>query len=123
MSIHDPSNPAASATSGHAIRRRSFLRFAGLGAAGLATQSLARAAEPPIQGFERSADSPEGSRGWQAVSDRKIRMGVIGYGVCRFGADFSFQTHPNVEVIAVSDLIPDRCEALAKACRCSKSYT
>jgi len=122
MSIHDPSKPAASATDAHAIRRRSFLRFAGLGAAGLAAQSLARAAEPPIQGFERSADSPEGSGGWQPVSDRKIRMGIIGYGVCRFGADFSFQTHPNVEVLAVSDLIPDRCEALAKACSCSRTY-
>jgi predicted dehydrogenase len=27
-----------------------------------------------------------------------------------------------VEIVAVSDLIPDRCAALAKACRCSKTY-
>jgi predicted dehydrogenase len=42
--------------------------------------------------------------------------------VCRFGAAFSFQDHPNVEVVAVSDLFPDRCAGLAKACRCPKTY-
>jgi predicted dehydrogenase len=46
----------------------------------------------------------------------------VGYGVCRFGADFGFQNHPNVEIVAVSDLFPDRCEALAKACKCAKTY-
>jgi len=122
MSIPDPSISTSAAKPAYAIRRRLFLQFAGLGAAGFAAQSLARSAEPAIQGFERSADLPESSKGWQAVSDRKIRMGIIGYGVCRFGADFGFQDHPNVEVTAVSDLIPDRCEALAKACRCSKTY-
>jgi predicted dehydrogenase len=59
---------------------------------------------------------------WQPVSDRKIRVGIVGYGVCRFGAAFGFQNHPNVDVVAVSDLFPDRCEALAKACRCARTY-
>jgi predicted dehydrogenase len=122
MSLGDSPERFHASNSTRTYGRRSFLRFAGLGAAGLAAQRLAQAAEPPIQGFERSADSPEAAQGWQAVSDRKIRMGIIGYGVCQFGADFSFQTHPNVEIVAVSDLIPDRCEALAKACRCSKNY-
>ena len=49
-------------------------------------------------------------------------MGIVGYGVCKFGAAFSFQDHPNVEVVAVSDLIPDRCTGLAKATRCQKTY-
>ena len=44
------------------------------------------------------------------------------YGLCRFGAAFSFQDHPNVEVVAVSDLFPDRCAGLVKACRCVKTY-
>ena len=30
--------------------------------------------------------------------------------------------HPNVEVVAVSDLIPERCAQLAKACRCERTY-
>jgi len=46
----------------------------------------------------------------------------VGYGVCRMGAAFGFQDHPNVEVVAVSDLIPERCGDLMKACRCPKSY-
>ena len=48
--------------------------------------------------------------------------GIAGYGLCRFGAQFSLQDHPNVDVVAVSDLFPDRCAALAKACRCEKTY-
>jgi predicted dehydrogenase len=56
------------------------------------------------------------------VSDRKIRVGLIGYGVCKFAAAFGFQDHPNVEVVAVSDLIPERCADLAKITRCKKTY-
>jgi hypothetical protein len=46
----------------------------------------------------------------------------VGYGFCKFGAAFGFQDHPNVEVVAVSDLFPDRRDGLAKACRCNKTY-
>lgn len=59
---------------------------------------------------------------WKPVSERKVRVGIVGYGVCRFGAAFGFQDHPNVEIVAVSDLIPDRRQGLMKACRCDKSY-
>jgi predicted dehydrogenase len=59
---------------------------------------------------------------WKPVSGRKLRFGIVGYGVCRFGAAFGFQDHPNVEIVAVSDLIPDRRRGLMKACRCDKSY-
>lgn len=107
--------------------RRDFLQIVATTAAAGAIPGLihqAPAAEPPlrIQGFEKSATSPEASKGWKPVSDRRIRVGIVGYGVCRFGAEFGFQDHPNVEVVAVSDLFPDRCAALAKACRCAKTY-
>jgi len=59
---------------------------------------------------------------WKPISERKVRIGIVGYGVCRFGAAFGFQDHPNVEIVAVSDLIPDRRRGLMKACRCDKSY-
>ncbi len=59
---------------------------------------------------------------WTPTSDRKIRVGIVGYGVCKFGAQFGFQDHPNVEVIAVSDLIAERREELMERCRCGKSY-
>jgi len=81
-----------------------------------------RAGEKPIPGFERTAGDEQTSAGWKPVSDRKIRVGIVGYGLCKFGADFGFQNHPNVEVVAVSDLFPDRCDGLARACRCAKTY-
>jgi predicted dehydrogenase len=59
---------------------------------------------------------------WQPFSDRKIRVGLVGYGYSRFSAAFEFQHHPNVEVVAVSDLFPDRCAALAKHVACAKTY-
>jgi predicted dehydrogenase len=103
------------------LSRRTFLQAMGVSAAGLGLQS-ATAAEPLIQGFERGAEDPNASKDWKPVSDRKIRVGIVGYGVCKFGAEFGFQDHPNVEVVAVSDLIPDRCAELAKVCRCAKTY-
>ena len=73
--------------------------------AGLAGMDmLAAAGEKAIQGFDETATSTRNDAVWEPVSDRKIRVGIVGYGVCRFGAAFSFQDHPNVEVTAVSDL-------------------
>ena len=103
--------------------RRGFLQTMGAGTAALAAVgSAALAEEKPIQGFEQQAADPEDSKQWKPISDRKIRVGLVGYGVCRFGAAFGFQDHPNVEVVAVSDLVPDRCAGLAKAARCAKTY-
>lgn len=106
----------------HSINRRAFLQATGLGAAALGLPALAHAAEKPIQGFEKATDAPDASKGWRPVSDRKIRVGLVGHGVCKFAAAFGFQDHPNVEVVAVSDLFPDRCAELAKVTRCVKSY-
>jgi predicted dehydrogenase len=98
-----------------AVDRRGFLGAVGVGSLGAmlagsfpAGRALAARAAPKKE--------------WKAVSDRKVRVGIVGYGFCRFGAKFGFQDHPNVEVVAVSDLIPDRRAGLMKACRCDKSY-
>jgi predicted dehydrogenase len=104
------------------FNRRCFLQAIGVGATALGLPNLGVAQEKPIQGFEKTEQDPNASKGWHAASERKIRVGIAGYGFCQFGAAFGFQNHPNVEVIAVSDLIPDRCAALAKACRCAKTY-
>lgn len=102
--------------------RRAFMH-ATAACAGLAGMDmLAAAGEKAIQGFDETATSTRNDAVWEPVSDRKIRVGIVGYGVCRFGAAFSFQDHPNVEVTAVSDLFPDRCSELAKVCRCEKTY-
>lgn len=103
--------------------RRSFLKSAAIGATSLGAASAALAAEPSqIQGFEEENANPQTAKQWTPVSDRKVRMGIVGYGVCKFGAQFSLQDHPNVEVVAVSDLFPDRCRALANVCKCDKTY-
>jgi predicted dehydrogenase len=104
------------------LSRRSFLQSLGLGAAALTMGRNGSAQEKVIQGFERGAVELAASKDWKPISDRKIQVGIAGYGLCKFGADFAFQDHPNVEVVAVSDLIADRCAALAKACRCAKTY-
>lgn len=97
------------------IDRRGFLENLGrlsLGAAAVTSFSTGAAASR-----QQSAEKT-----WEPVSDRKVRVGIVGYGVCRFGADFGFQDHPNVEIVAVSDLIPERREGLMQACRCERSY-
>jgi predicted dehydrogenase len=76
-----------------------------------------------IPGFEVSARTTEAAKQWRAVSDRKIRVGIAGYGLCRFGASFSFQHHPNVEVVAVSDAVPEQRAMLARDCRCDREYS
>ena len=106
----------------NSITRRSFLQSVGLGSAALAVTPAARAQEKVIQGFEKARSTMDASKGWKPVSDRKIRVGLVGNGVCKFASAFGFQDHPNVEVVAVSDLIPGRCEELAKVTRCAKTY-
>lgn len=106
--------------------RRRFLKLTGLGAVGLGLQQFGckegSKSAPTIQGLENVSEKPDSSRVWVPVSDRKIRVGLVGYGVCKFSAAFGFQNHPNVEVVAVSDLIPERCAELAKVTRCKKTY-
>jgi predicted dehydrogenase len=98
----------------HPVHRREFLETLGVGSLGavLAGGNAARTL----------AAEPTNPKTWQPISDRKIRFGIVGYGVCRFGAEFGFQDHPNVEIVAVSDLIPERRDGLMKACRCGKAY-
>jgi len=60
----------------------------------------------PIPGFGQTARDSTVSEGWNPFSDRKLRVGLVGNGFCQFAAAFGFQDHPNVEVVAVSDLIP-----------------
>ncbi len=92
----------------------------GDGAAGSAEATPGTAG---IQGFEQAITDEAVAKSWRSVSDRKIRVGIAGYGVCGFGAAFHFQDHPNVTVAAVADLDPDKCAELAKKCRCETMYS
>jgi predicted dehydrogenase len=117
-------HPSVSSRAGDSTRhsRRGFLQRATLLAAAGAGLQQGFGQEKPIQGFEKATEDPNASSEWKPISDRKIRVGLVGHGVCQFAAAFGFQDHPNVEVAAVSDLFPDRCANLAKVTRCSKTY-
>lgn len=103
------------------ISRRNFMRTAGIGAVALGYSCSTRN-KNVIQGFEDTNEDQNLTQNWVPFSERKIRMGIVGYGYCKFGAAFGFQNHPNVDIVAVSDLIPERCDELAKDCKCSKTY-
>jgi predicted dehydrogenase len=122
MNPSSPKSDNSQPTKTNSISRRNFLTTTLASAAALGLPSISTAQQKPIQGFEKSATDPSASKGWQPISDRKLRVGIVGYGVCQFGAAFGFQDHPNVEIIAVSDLLSDRCGNLSKACRCAKTY-
>ena len=124
------------------ISRRNFMQTIGnaglaIGLSGMAGRAMAAGVKPKqskgevprdadgniIPGFRESDKIVTSSNNiWKPYSDRKVRVGIAGFGLCQFGAQFSFQTHPNVEVVAVTDLDPGRCAGLAKACNCKKTY-
>ena len=111
------------------VSRRGFIQ--GIGGAGaiLGLGGKAMGAKAPkdadgniIPGFEKIKEDPNASKGWKKVSDRKIKVGIAGYGLCSFGGAFFYQSHPNVEVVAATDLDPARCALLAKAVGAKKTY-
>ena len=59
--------------------RRSFL----MGAAGaVAVSGIPAAGREVIQGFEEVKSNVAPSDEWTPASDRRLRVGIIGYGVC-----------------------------------------
>ena len=44
------------------------------------------------------------SLGVPFVARALLGLGIVGHGVCKFGLAFDLQNHPNVELVAVSDL-------------------
>ncbi len=99
--------------------RRQFLGMAGTGAMAMAMM--------PGFGFAGkdavTAQVPlTSNKPWVPISDRKVKVGLVGYGYSKFGAAFGFQNHPNVEVVAVSDIIPERCAEMARVVGCKKTY-
>ena len=110
-----------------------FMRIPGLlsglfGTFGVADQGAAKEAPRDadgnvIPGFEKDQKTTTSAvEEWQPVSDRKVKVGIAGFGLCQFGAQFFYQNHPNVEVVAATDLDPKRCAALAKAVGAKTTY-
>jgi hypothetical protein len=121
-----------------ALNRRNFLQGLGMGAAAFGALSFSNslnAAEDDlprdahgnvIPGFgkedQKANEKNERPVKWEKKSDRKIKVGIAGFGLCKFGAAFFYQNHPNVEVVAATDLDPGRCKALAKRVGAKKTY-
>ena len=103
------------------ISRKHFF----IGSAAVFAASGLKAAAPnpvgKIQGFDESNEAKTDGP-WEPFSDKKVRVGIAGYGVCTFGAQFSFQDHPNVEVVAATDLDPERCKKLAEVVHAKRTY-
>ena len=106
------------------ISRRSFITNTALGAGLMVADTGVAMAQDvkTIAGFDDTNTEIDESKVWQQKYDRKIKMGLVGFGVCQFGTAFSLQNHPNVEIIAVSDLIPERCATMAQVAKCPKTY-
>ena len=108
------------------VHRRGFLGGtlgAGLAALGHGVVSGQETPSPEnIAGFDATQSLVDESQEWVRTFDRRIRVGLVGFGVCQFGTQFGLQNHPNVELIGVSDLIPQRCAAMAQAAGTDRTY-
>jgi predicted dehydrogenase len=104
------------------VSRRSFLASSAAAAATAASLLNDSGDAQEIPGFDQTKTDIDRTKAWQPFSDRKIRLGIVGHGVCRFGLAFDLQHHPNVELVAVSDLFPDRRADMAKKAKCEKTY-
>ena len=94
--------------------------FLGFGGAFLASSAFAAANQPKdkdgkvIAGFDETDAGKIAAKKWEPFSDKKVRVGIAGHGVCAFGCEFGYENHPNVEVVACTDLDPQRCDDMAK---------
>ena len=104
------------------LSRKSFLG----GSLAFFAASGTKAADPDpngkIFGLDEKGSGKISSRKWEPFSDRKVRVGIAGEGVCSFGSHFAYQTHPNVEVVTVTDLDPARCKLLQERTKAPKTY-
>jgi len=64
--------------------RRNFMKYAAAGAgrpASCRRPSRRRRKKKPIQGFEKTDSNTRTDKAWEPVSDRRIRVGIVGYGL------------------------------------------
>ncbi len=83
-------------------------------AAGCASAAGKSGREQGIAGFDETNAGKLQQKAWEPFSDKKVRVGIAGHGLCQFGCEFGYENHPNVEVVACTDLDPQRCDDMAK---------
>ena len=99
--------------------RKGFLGLGGMTALFAATGCQSAVAgksgkEQGIAGFDETDAGKVAAKKWEPFSDKVVRVGIAGHGVCQFGCEFGYECHPNVEVVACTDLDPKRCDDMAK---------
>ena len=102
--------------------------FLGFGGAFLASSAFAAANQPKdkdgkvIAGFDETDAGRIAAKKWEPFSEKKVRVGIAGHGLCAFGCQFGYQNHPNVEVVACTDLDPARCAAMQKELKAPRTF-
>ena len=107
------------------VSRKAFLGMGGAFlAAGCATDAGWKAPERNTVrgGFDESGEAERDARPWAPFSEKKVRVGIAGEGVCSFGSAFGYQDHPNAEVVACTDLDPAKRRLLQERVKAPKAY-
>ena len=109
--------------------RRGFLGFGGSAALLAAAGCQTTGADVPrdadgkvIAGFDEAGNSHIDPKPWEPFSDKKVRVGIAGHGLCQFGCQFGYQNHPNVEIVACTDLDPAKCAEMQKALKAPRTF-
>lgn len=114
--IHDQEREAPPASK-KSLSRREFLRATTAAAAGAAVvcgSSQAAAQKPPSPGTTGAAADPAFGK-----VTAPVRIAIVGG---NFGAQFYWHEHPQCEVVAVADLLPERLAFLKEAYQCPRGY-
>lgn len=100
---------------GGANGRRRFLRALGQGSLGAMVGGV-------LTGRVEAQELVESTGPWRQRSQRRIRVGVVGFGASEFAASLGLADHPNVKVVAVSERNPKRRKKLQEATRCPRAH-
>ena len=109
------------------ISRKGFLGLGGAFLAGCAslTSGDDRPMESPgkvMMGYDETDMGKLDPTPWSPYSDRIVRVGIAGEGVCQFGSQFSYQNHPNAEVVACAELDPEKLKLLQRRTAAKRTY-
>ena len=104
------------------VNRRGFI---GAGAALFAAagcKSIMGEKGEVIAGFDQTDAGELAAAPYVPFSEKKVRVGIAGEGFCDFGSAFAYQDHPNVEVVACAELLPEKRKLLQERVKAKKAY-
>jgi len=106
-----------------AFSRRGFFTGAAALAASATLGEVPREKDGKVMmGFDETALGPLANVKVEPFSDRKVRIGIAGEGVCTFGSQFGYQNHPNAEVVACAELDAGKRAILQQRVRARRIY-